>query len=226
VKIFSVLIFAVISVSCSNAPSQPEPTKADGKAKAQQPAAKITPACTDNQTAVRFVDCGDGTVKDTDTPPLFWLKRPGCVYNHESGAKVLEMDFKAASIQVGEIKDGYGSEECNLRDKSPRGSWRLPTNAEWVSVLRKDCSVPPGKSPALAANKDAAGKEKCYADDPWADWTFEWATYWSREGPACSSSCIKLDEYVFFGQLQSGELGLGPITNHHRVWPVRDPLRQ
>lgn len=68
--------------------------------------------CFDN-TGNRFVDCADGTLRDTVTG-LYWLKDAGCL-----GAK----DWAAANIAAAEL--GHG--QCGLTDGSLPGDWRLPT---------------------------------------------------------------------------------------------------
>ena len=67
--------------------------------------------CFDNGN--RFVDCGNGTVKDTRTG-LFWLKNANCF-----GAQ----NWAAANISAA----GLGHGQCGLTDGSLPGDWRLPT---------------------------------------------------------------------------------------------------
>lgn len=61
----------------------------------------------------RFVDCGNGTVKDTKTG-LFWLKNANCFGRH---------DWASANI----LAAGLGQGQCGLTDGSLPGDWRLPT---------------------------------------------------------------------------------------------------
>jgi hypothetical protein len=64
-------------------------------------------------TGNRFVDCGNGTVKDTKTG-LFWLKNASCL-----GLQ----NWAAANISAANL--GHG--QCGLTDGSLSGDWRLPT---------------------------------------------------------------------------------------------------
>ena len=66
--------------------------------------------CFDNGN--RFVDCGNGTVKDIDTG-LFWLKNANC-FGLQSWA--------TANISAAGLGDG----QCGLTDGSLPGDWRLP----------------------------------------------------------------------------------------------------
>lgn len=87
--------------------------------------------CFDN--VGRFVECGDGTVKDNLTG-LFWLKDANCPAGGRSWAD--------ASIFAAQLTDG----QCGLTDGSLPGEWRLPTSDEWQVLLDQaranNCSAP------------------------------------------------------------------------------------
>ena len=68
--------------------------------------------CYDN-TGSRFVDCGDGTIKDTVTG-LYWLKQASCLPR----VSWAEANNSAALLAHG---------QCGLTDGSLPGDWRLPT---------------------------------------------------------------------------------------------------
>ncbi len=98
--------------------------------------------CYDN-TGNRFVDCGDGTIKDTETG-LYWLKDASCL-----GV----MYWADANIAAANLSHG----QCGLTDGSLPGDWRLPTLAcpagsscsfttpptgEFATILAPSCSAP------------------------------------------------------------------------------------
>jgi hypothetical protein len=71
----------------------------------------------------RFVDLGDGTVRDKSSG-LIWLKNANC-YGPNSWKNAMD---KVAALHTG---------ECGLTDGSSKGDWRLPTKEEWeASVVR------------------------------------------------------------------------------------------
>ena len=75
--------------------------------------------CFDN-TGNRFVDCGNGTIKDTETG-LYWLKNANC-FGINTWAN--------ANKDAAELAHG----QCGLTDGSLPGDWRLPT----VGLLSAD----------------------------------------------------------------------------------------
>jgi hypothetical protein len=69
---------------------------------------------------VRFIDNGDGTVKDTLTD-LIWLKNANC-YGHQ--------DWYAAIDNATNLNSG----ECGLSDGSAEGDWHLATRDELQEI--------------------------------------------------------------------------------------------
>ena len=120
-------------------PDPPNPPVADG-------------ACSNptGQTD-RFVDCGNGTVTDTQTH-LIWTKMVSCFPT---------LPWPAAVESVTHFQAGACSR--TLMDHSAAGDWRLPTPLEWEALLKPSCP-PLGSTPALP-DKSGSG---CYADGPWA----------------------------------------------------------
>ena len=80
----------------------------------------------------RFVDCGNGAVKDNLTG-LFWLEDANCF-----GGR----NWQEASIMAANLRDG----QCGLTDGSSSGDWRLPTKDEWQVIIDQAnlnaCSAP------------------------------------------------------------------------------------
>lgn len=81
----------------------------------------------------RFVDLGNGTVKDNYTG-LIWLKDAGCVGGN----------FYDVRTFIGNLEHG----DCGLTDGSAPGDWDMPTLAELESLVDTRFS-----SPALANGK-------------------------------------------------------------------------
>lgn len=69
----------------------------------------------------RFIDNEDGTVTDQLTG-LVWLRRANCLGEHT---------FSDAFRRTGELGDG----ECDLRDGSVAGDWRVPNFHELFSLM-------------------------------------------------------------------------------------------
>jgi Protein of unknown function (DUF1566)/Collagen triple helix repeat (20 copies)/IPT/TIG domain len=195
---------------------QQGPTGATGSTGATGPQGPQGPAgptaagrCYDN--ANRFVDCGNGTVTDTQTG-LIWLKNADCLAH--SGT-----DFQSANTVAANLASG----QCGLTDESGSGNWRLPTQQEWADLEQPACAQDPG-GPAIP-NKAGTG---CYSSNPWAsvDWESP-VTYWSAttctiSGPNWQSG---LPSYAFAAQLQSAETSCGPKGPSgapSRAWPVRN----
>lgn len=67
----------------------------------------------DDGSGDRFVDCGNGTITDTQTG-LIWMKAGDCFD---------PLDYTDAQITAANLKSG----DCGLSDFSQPGDWRLPT---------------------------------------------------------------------------------------------------
>jgi hypothetical protein len=143
----------------------------------------------------RFVDCGNGTVTDTQTN-LIWLKEARCFTS--------VMSWVTANREVGiRLSDG----RCGLTDHSKPGDWRVPGLGDWASVL---VQVPGACRPSLI---DKTGTD-CFASNPWANGIVP-AFYWTSTSGVGYSSAWAAD-------LNQGNL-LQVITGQHfLVWAVRD----
>jgi hypothetical protein len=136
------------------------------------------PPCFDN--AQRYVDCGNGTVTDTVTG-LIWLKRADCLEAR---------DYATANRWAAVLQE----RRCGLRDRSNKGDWRLPTDAEWRATL--------GQAPL-----DAGPFSGVQA-----------ATYWS------SSGAVDDPNAAWGADPQTGAILAVDKSSFHRGWPVRGHL--
>lgn len=155
------------------------------------------PLLGDSDAADRFIECGNGTVHDTNTG-LLWLQDASCSS---------EMLWYDASAFAAALADG----QCGLTDHSQAGDWRLPTLAEWESIFRS-CTEPP----------DIAGRDGwCWADDP----SNAWATgLVSTQGePYWSSTSDHPPTYAWTVELRSAAVSSDQkAVDLLWVWPVRD----
>jgi hypothetical protein len=148
--------------------------------------------------ALRYQDCGNGTVTDTATG-LIWLKQTDCLKT---------LDFQAATKAVGSLKQG----DCQLADGSAPGDWRLPTKAEWDETIKGALAV--GCMGPTLTNDAGNG---CLSAGPTSFIGVEADYYWSNtpEGK----------EQMYFGDLDHGHTLKGNLFNPLRVWPVRGGQR-
>jgi hypothetical protein len=116
--------------------------------------------CLDNTN--RYVDCGNGTVTDTQTG-LIWLKHVGCLGSH---------DWATANQLAMSLKDG----DCGgtLTDKSSPGDWRLPTKDEWSATIA--AAVDLGCSLVNLTNDPGTA---CYTVGPGSFQGLAFFNYWS-----------------------------------------------
>lgn len=140
----------------------------------------------------RFVDCGNGTVTDTNTG-LIWLKEHSCLP---------ALNYQIANEVAALINDGG----CGLTDGSRPGDWRLPTYKEFSDIMRSYCAAPKiiGKS----------GADRCHADEPWAN-NVRSAFYWTSQSQADEGD-VALD-----ANLTLGDIDLFAKTALQYMWPVR-----
>ena len=125
------LLAALVLTSCSGTDDVIDPGGPAG----------ADPPCSDG-SGNRFVDCGNGTVTDTDTG-LIWLKDANCFGNQ---------DWGSSEASTAGLADG----QCGLTDNSSAGNWRLPTlrclsgsgcdvagtTGELASIFAPSCPAP------------------------------------------------------------------------------------
>ena len=161
--------------------------------------------CYDN-TGNRFVDCGDGTIKDTETG-LYWLKDASC-FEFENWA---DANKAAADLAHG---------QCGLTDGSLPGDWRLPTLAcpsgttcsfatpptgEFATIFAPSCSAP--------YILDTAGSECWSEGDPFSG--VQSYHYWS------ATTYAGLPARAWHANLYIGDALTVDKTVNSLVWPVR-----
>jgi formylglycine-generating enzyme required for sulfatase activity len=159
------------------------------------------PGCfNNNPTGLRFVDCGNGTVQDTQTG-LIWLKNANCL-------PVGGSDWAAASRRVAKLADGTADgTACGLSDGSKAGMWRLPTIEEWQAL---SYAYPSSCNPSLPA----ASGTGCYSTSPWATGV-QSDGYWSSS----ANVIFPIDAWGVY--LGNGSVGNFVRTFTFYVWPVR-----
>ena len=151
--------------------------------------------CYDNSN--RFVDCGNGTVTDTQTG-LIWLKNPGCYPL---------MDYASANNAVAGLHSG----ECGLTDGSVVGIWRLPTQWEWGAMLKASCG-----GLGRSTLPDRTGFD-CFDTSP----TSQWATGVQRYGYWSSVISSEILGAAFYASLEFGYVDYLSRTTLFFAWPVR-----
>ena len=163
------------------------------------------PGCFNNNPAgLRFVDCGNGTVQDTQTG-LIWLKNANCL---PVVGCVSCSDWAAANRRAAKLADGTADGiACGLSDGSEAGMWRLPTIEEWQAIAYP---YPSACNPALPA----ASGSGCYSTGAWATGV-QSNDYWS--------STTYVGNPGFAWRVY---LGNGFVIDDHKpypfyVWPVR-----
>jgi len=163
--------------------------------------------CFDNGN--RFVDCGNGTVKDTKTG-LFWLKNANCF-----GAQ----NWATANISAA----GLGAGQCGLTDGSLPGDWRLPT-LNCATALCSPIETGTGEF-SLIFNYALCGTapyvlnatgEACTTVAPASPFVgLQLDYYWSSSPSGAGSA------YSPAASLLSGVVGPGFKNSVRYVWPVR-----
>jgi len=147
----------------------------------------------------RYVDCGNGTVTDSETG-LVWLKQSNCLSS---------ADFEAAKKAVAGLKNG----DCMLTDGSSPGDWRLPTQKEWETMMDKALML--GCSGPTLTNDAGTG---CLSAGPSSFTGVEADYFWS-------STTLEGQDRAYFGDIDHGHLLNGAFTTSLRVWPVRGGQR-
>jgi len=139
----------------------------------------------------RYTDNGDGTVTDNRSG-LIWLKNASC-FGHKT--------WETAKQKVDQLASG----QCDLRDDSKVGMWRLPTNEEWEAMVDKGYN-----NPSLS---NAAGTGQWTEGDAFLNARMGNILYWSS---GTTTNDVGLAN-LYFGSVSSG----GNRSGRSYVWPVR-----
>jgi len=139
-----------------------------------------TPAVRSNQ---RFTDNNDGTVTDNKSG-LVWLKNANCFD---------QKDWSTAMASARYLRNG----QCGLRDGSGAGQWRLPSKAEWETLIDKNAG-----DPALPTDYLFTFVHSDY--------------YWS------STTYVLNNRYSWVAYLKAGLMTAYNQSDSYYVWPVRD----
>jgi hypothetical protein len=150
--------------------------------------------CFDN--VGRYVDCGNGTVKDNITG-LIWLKDASCLAND---------DWADANIAAAQLADG----QCGLTDGSSPGDWRLPTREEWGVII--DQAIANGCSDPYVPDVVGTG---CCGTGTCAFTGLHLTHFWS------SSTWTSTPTYAWGADLWYGDVFVDIKTFEASVWPVR-----
>jgi Protein of unknown function (DUF1566) len=194
--IMAILLGLTITVITPAGPTLASSTSTSPAPSVRIPLASAAGPCGDK--AKRYVDCGNGTVTDSETG-LIWLKQSDCLST---------MDFQGATKAAAGLKAG----DCMLTDGSAPGDWRLPTRTEWETTMKKALDIG-CKGPTLT-NDEGTG---CITAGPSSFTGVEADYYWSSTADG--------NERASFGDLDHGHLLNGNQFNPLRVWPVRGGQR-
>ncbi len=150
----------------------------------------------DDGSGNRYVDCGNGTVTDTQTG-LVWLKNANCF-----GA----LRWQEAMTVVA----GLASGDCGLSDGSRPGDWRLASLGEWQATVA-DAVLLSCVSPTLTDNTGAL----CLAAGVTSFTNIQSSVYWTASTvPATPGNARTIT-------LVNGMPSLFAKTNVNFFWAVR-----
>lgn len=162
----------------------------------------------------RFVDNGDGTVRDTNTG-LIWLKDANCAELKDTDSEG-QADWETAKAATKALASG----NCGLSDGSKAGDWRLPEILEFCSAWEGRQTICPAEAaPTSLIDRSLSGAPYL----PNAAGTGLWSegdafvgvqsfTYWSATEDGAGSA--------WGASLLGG--GVGRVgTGRCHVWPVR-----
>lgn len=147
--------------------------------------------CDGSDSTARFVDLGNGTVKDYTTG-LIWLKNANCF-----GVKIWDDAMDAAAA----LNDG----ECGLSDGSSEGDWRLPTKEELMGIVTEPPTTWDKGSPpdTVTWTKPGSPFENVQSDFYWSSTEKDTSSAWYVN---MNDGCV-LTAFKFFSTFY--------------VWPVR-----
>lgn len=152
---------------------------------------------------LRYIDNGDGTVKDTLTG-LYRLLQANCL-----GSATFD---DARDV----VAPGLAAPACGLTDGSVAGDWRLPTRNEWEATIAAAVALGCtnfGASDPPSLTNDAG--TACLNVGPSSFTGVRTHSYWS------SNVYEPHPPDARYASLQFGATGNADMVNTLRVWPVR-----
>jgi hypothetical protein len=157
-------------------------------------------ASCDDGSGDRYVDCGNGTITDTQTG-LIWLQDASCFD---------QLNWRDAMSTLAGLADG----SCGLNDNSSPGEWRLPSIGDWATTVAAAvllACVNPSLTNDVGTNCFAAGGGSSFinlaAGTP---------IYWS----ATTSEANPLNAFVI-SLVAGNTTGVSSKNNANWLWPVR-----
>lgn len=147
--------------------------------------------CKGTMVGTRWCNNGDGSVTDMlgyngSGACLVWLQDAGCL-----GIKPWS-GTDNAHMAAGFLHEG----ECNLTDHSYYGAWRLPTQDDFLNIVR---GIEPISSSSMQAFTNVSS-----------------GNYWTRTSDGSTGT------NAYSMNLVSGSPAFGSRTIYVHVWPVRD----
>ena len=167
-------------------------------------------SCPDDSGAI-YVSCGNGTVTDNRTG-LVWLQNVDC-YGRLDWHEAVEIVANLSDIPAG---SAFAAHDCGLSDGSSPGEWRLPSAAEWESMIA-DALALGCVSPSLTADAGLQCHSPFCVSFPSAC-SFSGVVgsiYWS------STTFVNDPNDVWGVSLGFGFLGNGLKSSDFYSWPVR-----
>ena len=192
------------------------------------------PSCPDDSSD-RYVDCGNGTVTDNDTGPV-WLKQANCLAQCSVNAVPCTVDSNCTAFQTCNptVVDWYtamefvaglsdkpatsaaAAHDCGLSDGSSSGEWRLPSVEEWEAMIAEavalGCVLGNFGGPSITNDSGAS----CWREGPGNSFTgVVDDIYWT------STTDVILPNLAWFVSVHFGLVsGFGKSSTFY-VWPVR-----
>lgn len=161
-----------------------------------------------------YASCGNGTVTDNRSG-LVWLANANCFGQlswHDAMAVVAGLGDLSAQACSGMSADEC---DCGLSDGSAPGEWRLPSMAEWKTMISVGWDSD-SCSPAIANDVgNGCWSQACFDVSACSFYGVQAAEYWS------ASAYVSQPAAAWLGDLDSGGVDLLDRASAAFVWPVR-----
>ncbi|CAN7554945.1 Lcl domain-containing protein [Duganella sp. LjRoot269] len=134
------------------------------------------------QTSLRFVDGGNGTVKDTVTG-LVWLKQANCIRQSWAGA--------LAAVRA--LSQG----QCGLTDGSSAGNWHMPNRAEMLSLTDRAETNMALRFNSVFQNEEKTAIEQAAVFNNFVELEFYWTSSTDFADPTQAWTVFSCDYGVY-----------------------------